>query len=141
MKMSNLIVNAVALLLALSLSTDAATSKRKSKGVARPRREAPAKDELQRQLRSTQQAVEQAQAEARQARQQSDELKKQLEENTRELARLRQAIEGQIADLRSTKDNSKQEALPAQPGLSKEVVEKSAINNPHPDLVPIEDRL
>jgi len=141
MKMSNLIVNAVALLLALSLSTDAATSKRKSKGVARPRREAPAKDEIQRQLRSTQQAVEQAQAEARQARQQSDELKKQLEENTRELARLRQVIEGQIADLRSRKDESKQEPGPAQPEAPSHAEEKSTTHLPHPELAPIEDRI
>ena len=109
MKMSNLIVNAVALLLAVSLSTDAATSKRKGKGAARPRRESPAKDEFQRLLLGAQQAAEQAQAEARQARQQSEELKKQLDENTRELAILRQAVEGQIADLRSRKDESKQE--------------------------------
>src|SRR5262245_16595428 len=141
MKMSNLIVNTVALLLALSLSTDAATSKRKSKGAARPRGEAPAKDELQRLLRSTQQAVEQAQADARQARQQSEELKKQLEENTRELARLRQVIEGQIADLRSRKDESKQDTGPAQPEASIHAEEKSAPNTPHPELAPIEDRI
>jgi hypothetical protein len=141
MKMSNLIVNAVALMLVVSLSTDAATSKRKGKGAARPRRESPAIDELQRLLRSTQQAVEQAQAEARQARQQSEELKKQLEENTRELAKLRQAIEGQIADLRSRKDESKLEAGPAQPGTTNHAEEKSATNSPHPESASIEDRI
>src|SRR5499427_1047603 len=141
MKMSNLIVNAVALLLAVSLSTDAATSKRKGKGAARPRRESPAKDELQQLLLRAQQAAEQAQAEARQARQQSEELKKQLEENTRELAMLRQAIEGQIADLRSRKDESKQEAGPARPWSPNQPEEKSEIHDPHPDLSPIEDRL
>src|SRR5262245_27079493 len=141
MKMSNLIVNAVALLLAVSLSTDAATSKRKGKGAARPRRESPAKDELQRLLRSAQQAAERAQAEARQARQQSEELKKQLEENTRELAILRQAIEGQIAELRSRKDEPKQEAVPAQPEAPNHGEEKSASHNTHPDVAPIEDRI
>lgn len=141
MKMNNLIVNAVALLLAVSLSTDAATSKRKGKGAAHSQTESPAKDELQQLLRRTLQAVEQAQAEARQARQQSEELKKRLEENTRELAILRQAIEGQIADLRSRKDESKQEAGSIQPGLPKQAEEKSAIHNLHPDLAPIEDRL
>src|SRR5262249_8248800 len=141
MKMSNLSVNAVALLLAVSLSIDAATSKRKGKGAARPRRESPAKDELQRLLLSAQQAAEQAQAEARQARQQSEELKKQLDENTRELATLRQAIEGQIADLRSRKDESKQEAGLAQPGAPSLAEEKSAIHNPHPDLASIENRI
>jgi hypothetical protein len=141
MKMNNLIVNAVALLFAVTLSTDAATSKSKGKGAARPRTESPAKDELQRLLRRTQQAVEQAQAEARQARQQSEELKKQLEENTRELAILRQAIEAQIADLRSRKDESKPEAGPAQPGAPNRAEEKSEIHDPHPDLAPIADRL
>src|SRR5262249_54668527 len=141
MKMNNLIVNAVALLFAVTLSTDAATSKSKSKGAARPRTESPAKDELQRQLRLTQQAVEEAQAEARQARQQSEELKKQLEENTRELAILRQAIEAQIADLRSRKDESKPEAGPAQPEAPNRAEEKSEIHDPHPDLAPIADRL
>src|SRR5499426_4724274 len=115
MKMNNLIVNAVALLLAVSLSTYAATSKRKGKGAARPQTESPAKDELNELLRRTQQAAEQAQAEARQARQQSEELKKQLEENTRQLTILRQAIERQIADLRSRKDESNHEAGSAQP--------------------------
>jgi hypothetical protein len=141
MKMNSLIVNAVALLLAVSLTTDAATSKRKGKGAARPQTESPAKDELQQLLRRTQQAVEQAQADARQARQQSEELKKRLEENTRELAILRQTIEGQIAELRSRQDESKQQAGPAQPGAPKQAEEKSAIHNPHPDLAPIEDRL
>jgi hypothetical protein len=141
MKMSNLIVNAVALLLAVSLSTDAATPKRKGKGAARPRRESPAKDNLQELLRGAQQAAEQAQAEARQARQQSEELKKQLDENTRELAILRQAIEGQIAELRSRKDEPKQEAGPAQPEAPNHAEEKSAIHNPHPDMAPIEDRI
>jgi hypothetical protein len=141
MKMNNLIVNAVALLLAVSLSTDAATSKRKGKGATRPRRDSPAKDNLQELLRRTQQAVEQAQAEARQARQQSEELKKQLEENTRELAILRQAIEGQITDLRSRKDESKQEAGPAQPEAISHAEEKSAIHNPHSDMAPIEERI
>src|SRR5215468_9133792 len=126
MKMNNLIVNAVALLLAFSLSTDAATSKRKGKGAARPRTESPAKDELLRLLRRTQEAVEQAQSDARQARQQSEELKKRLDENTRELAILRQAVEGQIADLRSRKDESKQEAGPAQPEAPNHAEEKSA---------------
>src|SRR5215475_14792616 len=129
MKMNNLIVYALALLLAVPLSADAATSKRKGKGAARPRTESPAKDELLQMLRRTQQAVEQAQAEARQARQQSEELKKQLEENTRELARLRQEIEGQIADLRSVKDGPKQEAVPAQPEAPNHAGEKTAINN------------
>src|SRR5262245_57043476 len=141
MKMSNLVVNAVALLLAVSLSTDAATPKRKGKGAARPRRESPAKDNLQELLRSAQQAAEQAQAEARQARQQSEELKKQLEENTRELAILRQAIEGQIAELRSRKDEPKQEAGPAQPEAPNHAEEKSAIHNRPPDMAPIEDRI
>ena len=141
MKMNNLIVNAVALMLAVSLSADAATSKRKGKGAVPPRTGSPAKDELLQLLRRTQQAVEQAQAEARQARQQSEELKKQLEENTRELAKLRQAIEGQIADLRSRKDESKQDAGAAQPGAPTHAEEKSAIHNPHPDLAPVEDRL
>src|SRR5262245_63408166 len=141
MKMSNLIVNSVALLLAASLSTDAATSKRKGKGAAGPRRASPAKDNLQELLRSAQQAAEQAQSEARQARQQSEELKKQLEENTRQLTILRQAIEGQIAELRSRKVESKQEAGPAHPGAPTQAEEKSAIHNPHPDLAPIEDRL
>ena len=144
MKMNNLIVNAVALMLAVSLSTDAAiskTSKRKGKGAARPRTGSPTKDEFQQLLRRTQEAVEQARAEARQARQQSEELKKQLEENTRELAILRQAIEGQIADSRSRKDESKQEAGPALTDAPKQAEEKSAIQNPHPDLAPIEDQL
>jgi len=141
MKLNNLIVNAVAMLLAVSLSTDAATSKGKRKGAARTPTESPANDELRQLLRRTQIAVEQAQADARQARQQSEELKKQLEENTRELAKLRQAIEEQIADLRSNKDESKREAGPAQPGLTKEVGENSAIHNPPPDRAPIEDRL
>jgi len=141
MKMNNLIVNAVALLLAVSLSTYAATSKRKGKGPARPQTQSLAKDELHELLRRTQQAAEQAQSEARQARQQSEELKKQLEENTRQLTILRQAIEGQIAELRSRKVESKQEAGPAQPGAPKQAEEKSAIHNPHPDLAPIEDRL
>src|SRR5262249_38738604 len=105
------------------------------------RTESQAKDELQQLLLRAQQAAEQAQAEARQARQQSEELKKQLEENTRELAMLRQAIEGQIADLRSRKDESKQEAGPARPGSPNQPEEKSAIHDPHPDLSPIEDRL
>src|SRR5262245_23057610 len=141
MKMNNLIVNAVALLLAVSLSTYAATSKRKGKGAARPQTESPAKDELNELLRRTQQAAEQAQAEARQARQQSEELKKQLEENTRQLTILRQAIEGQIAELRSRRDESKQETGPAQTGAPRQTEEKSATHNPHPDLAPIEDRL
>ena len=141
MKMNNLIVNAVALLLAVSLSTYAATSKRKGKGPARPQTQSLAKDEVHELLRRTQQAAEQAQSEARQARQQSEELKKQLEENTRQLTILRQAIEGQIAELRSRKVESKQEAGPAQPGAPKQAEEKSAIHNPHPDLAPIEDRL
>src|SRR5262245_19477976 len=141
MNMNNLIVNALALLLAVSVSADAAPSKRKGKGAARPRTESPSNDELLQLLRRTQQAVEQAQAEAEQARQQSEELKKQLEENTRELAILRQAIEGQIAELRSRKDESKQDAGPAQPGAPNPAEEKSAIHNPRPDLAPVEDRI
>src|SRR5262247_2341838 len=141
MKMNNLIVNAVALLLAVSLSTYAATSKRKGKGATRPQTQSLAKDELHELLRRTQQAAEQAQSEARQARQQSEELKKQLEENTRQLTILRQAIEGQIAELRSRKVESKQEAGPAQPGAPNHAEEKSAIHNPHPDTTPIEDRI
>jgi hypothetical protein len=141
MKMNYLIVNAVALLLAFSLSIDAATPKRKSKGAARPRTESPAKDELLRLLRRTQEAAEQAQSEASQARRQSEELKKQLDENTRELAILRQAVEGQIAELRSRKDESKQEAGPAQPAATTLAEEKSAIHNSHPDTAPIEERL
>src|SRR5262245_4528410 len=139
MNMNNLIVNALALLLAVSVSADAAPSK--GKGAARPRTESPSNDELLQLLRRTQQAVEQAQAEAEQARQQSEELKKQLEENTRELAILRQAIEGQIAELRSRKDESKQDAGPAQPGAPNPAEEKSAIHNPRPDLAPVEDRI
>ncbi|HEU0178543.1 MAG TPA: hypothetical protein VFV58_30135 [Blastocatellia bacterium] len=141
MKMNNLIVNALALTLAASLSADAATSKRKGKGAARARTESPSKDKLQQMLRRTQQAVEQAQAEAREARQQSEELKKRLDENTRELAILRQAIEGQIADLRSRKDESKQEAAPAQPVATNQPEEKPATHDTHPDMASIEDRL
>src|SRR5262245_63247314 len=111
MKMNNLIVNAVALMLAVSLSTYAATSKRKGQGVARPQNQSQTKDELHELLRRTQQAAEQAQAEARQARQQSEELKKQLEENTRQLTILRQAIEGQIAELRSRREDRKSTRL------------------------------
>jgi hypothetical protein len=140
MKMNNLIVNAVALLLAIPLSTYAAPSKRKGKRDARAQTAIP-KDELQQLLRRTQQAVEQAQAEARQARQQSEELKKRLDENTRELAMLRQVIEGQIAEVRSEKDESKTEAGPAKSALPKQSEEKSATHNLHPDLAPIEDRL
>jgi tetrahydromethanopterin S-methyltransferase subunit G len=141
MKMNNLIVNAVALLFALSLSTDAATTKRKGKGAARPRTESRSKNELLDLLRRTQQAAEQAQVEARQARQQSEELKKQLEENTRELAMLRQSVEGQIADLRSRKDESKQEEGPTQPAAPNPAEEKSANYNPHSDVAAVEDRL
>jgi hypothetical protein len=118
MKTQNLLVYVVTLLLAAPFPTYATQSKRKAKRVTRAQNELSQKSELQELLRRTQLAIEQAQSEARRAREQNEALLIRLEENTRELVRLRQTIADyglQIADLKADRPEIQQPARPSQP--------------------------
>ena len=106
MKTKSSIVCTVILLLAVPLQINAGTPKRKA---SRPQKSPSASNELQELLRRNQQALEQAQTEARRAREQREELLKRLDENTRELTRLRQTVEDfglRMAELKSSAESS-----------------------------------
>ncbi len=109
MKFGSLIVCVLVLLLVGPTPIQASPVKRKGKPSARTQTESPGKDELRELLRTTQQAVEQSQAEARRAREQSEEILKRLEENTREISLLRQTI----AELKSEKTDALSPEKPA----------------------------
>lgn len=121
MKTKSLIRCAVILLLAIPAPIHAAPVKRKAGRVSRVQTTASANEELRELLRRTQQAVEMAQAEARRAREQSEALQKRLEENTRELAGLRQTIADwgvRIAELKSDKNEVKKgESIQPAPSI------------------------
>ncbi|HZS09979.1 MAG TPA: hypothetical protein VFD58_34445 [Blastocatellia bacterium] len=141
MKKKSLIVCAVMLLLSATVAVHAAPSKRKPRRSARP-----PDGELRELLRRTEQIVEQAQAEASRARQQSEELQRRLEENTSELARLRQAIAdygSRIAELKSEGPHTKPATEPVQPGQSVQPAqtEQSAIRDPQSAIEERLDRL
>jgi hypothetical protein len=85
MKIKNITIIAVTLLFAAPISIYADSSENKAK--PGPRAEIK-QSELQELLRR----IEQAEAEARSARQESEELRKQLEKNTDEIARMRRTI-------------------------------------------------
>jgi hypothetical protein len=106
-------VYAVVFLFAIVVPIDAAPSKRKSRRVIHRQTKPSEHNELKELLRRTQQAVEQAQAETRRAREQNEELLNRMEENTRELVRLRQEISGYgalIADLKTDRNEIKRSA-------------------------------
>jgi flagellar biosynthesis chaperone FliJ len=99
MKMERAILSAILLLLLLDSPLVAAPKKPSRK--AAPVKWQQYDRQLQELLALTRQAGEQAQAEARRAREQNETLQQKLEENTREMVALRQAM----ADLKSQMTN------------------------------------
>jgi hypothetical protein len=85
MKIKDITIIAVTLLFAAPISIYADSSEHKAKRVTQTQIK---QSELQELLRR----IEQAEAEARSARQESEELRKQLEKNTDEIARMRRTI-------------------------------------------------
>src|SRR5262245_24021756 len=102
---------AAALLLAIPFSVHAASSSgRKAKPLVRAQVK---QNELQELIRR----IEQAEAEARRARQESEELRKRLDENTDELARMRRKIADfgvAMSDNRSDRIETTLASAPAQ---------------------------
>jgi len=110
MKIKTRTIFAVTLLLAVPFSIHAASSERKAK---RSERAQIKQSEMQDLLRR----IEQAEAEARRARQESEELRKRLEENTDELARMRRTIADfsvAMTDGRSDRIEASLASAPAQ---------------------------
>jgi hypothetical protein len=131
MKTQNLFVYVLILILTAPFPAYAAQPKRKAKRVARTQNAPSEKSELEELLRRTQLAIDQAQSEARRAREQNEELLMRLEENTRELVRLRQTIADyglQIAALKTDRADPEQVAETHQPTIQ----DSEQSSNSHP---------